>query len=83
MYRNYISQILCYESGLSKGVELGLVNGPGPADPAHFYLAHGCNGLSLTSRWLVNGLGRVGLDGKTLARGPTLGNAHLGFSGLG
>ena len=50
MYRNYISQILCYESGLSKGVELGLVNGPGPADPAHFYLAHGSNGLGLTGR---------------------------------
>ena len=29
---------------------LGLVNGPGRADPAHFYLAHGSNGLGLTGR---------------------------------
>ena len=30
--------------------KLGLVNGPGQAGLAHFYLAHGSNGLGLTGR---------------------------------
>ena len=72
-----------FSSGPSPFPDVGLVNGSGRASLAHFYLAHGSNGLGLTGRWLVNGLGRAMLDGKTLARGPTLGNAHLGFSGLG
>ena len=59
--------------------KVGLVNGPGRASPTHFYLAHGSNGLGLTGCWLVNGLSRAGLDGKTLAHGPTHGQCPFGL----
>ena len=33
--------------GVSPAPPLRVVNGPGRADPAHFYLAHGHNGLGI------------------------------------
>ena len=47
-----------------------VVNGPDLVDLAYFYLAYMPNGQAFAGRWLVNGLGRVRLKGKTLAHNP-------------